>query len=347
MKRVLLGLLLVLAPFAAPAGDEAGHWYVNPYIGGISPDKTWAGSTNSQLLYGIDVGTNLSAAWSLELDFNYASLSNHLGAGGGHVNLSGGSLDALRVWNRQSRFAPYIVLGVGATGEHPPAGLGLTSRTDFMAQGGVGAFIKLWENSDASQSLLLRPDLKARWTDAHGNPVDVLYVLGLTLTWGPGVKPMAAAAPVAAAQPSPPPPPPPPPVVPTPPPPPPRADVILEGVTFATNSAVLTESSKPILNDAAKGLRQDPKLVVEIQGHTDSTGSPGYNLGLSQRRAESVREYLISQGVSASQLTAKGYGQTQPIASNSTAAGRAQNRRVVMHVLQNPDDVVVHKEGQT
>jgi len=123
--------------------------------------------------------------------------------------------------------------------------------------------------------------------------------------------------------------------------------VILEGVTFATNSAVLTESSKPILNDAAKGLRQDPKLVVEIQGHTDSTGSPGYNLGLSQRRAESVREYLISQGVSASQLTAKGYGQTQPIASNSTAAGRAQNRRVVMHVLQNPDDVVVHKEGQT
>ena len=345
MKRVLVELLLMLASAAALAGDEAGHWYINPYVGGISPDKTWAGSTNSQLLYGIDVGHNLSAAWTLELDFNYASLSNHLGPGGGHVNLWGGALDALRVWNRQSRFAPYIVLGVGAAGEHPPAGLGLTSHTDFMAQGGVGALIKLWENTDASQSFSLRPDVRARWTDAHGNPVDFLYVLGFTLTWGPAVMPVAAAALMAAAPPPPPAAPPLPP--PLPPPPPPAADVILEGVTFATNSAVLTEASKPILDDAAKGLHQHPDLVVEVQGHTDSTGSPGYNLQLSQRRAEAVREYLISQGVSASQLTAKGYGQTQPIGSNSTAAGRAQNRRVVLHVLQNPGDVVVRKEGQT
>ena len=341
MKRLLSGVLLLWAPVAALAGDEAGHWYINPYFGGISPDKTWAGSTNSQLLSGIDVGKNLSAAWTVELDFNYASLTNQLGAGGGHVNLWGASLDALRVWNRRSRFAPYIVLGAGATGESPPAGLGLTSRTGFMAQGGVGAFIKLWENSDASQSFLLRPDVKTRWTDAHASPVDLLYVLGFTLTWGPGVTPVAVAALVAAE-----PPPPPPPASPPPPPATPPADVILEGVTFATNSAVLTEGSKPILDDTAKGLRQHPKLVVEVQGHTDSTGSPGYNLQLSQRRAEAVREYLISQGVSPSQLTAKGYGETQPIGSNSTPAGRAQNRRVVLHVLENPGDVVVRKEGQ-
>jgi OOP family OmpA-OmpF porin len=340
MKRVLLGLLMLVAPAAGLAGDEAGHWYINPYAGGISPDKTWAGSTTSRLLSGIDVGNNLSALWTVELDFNYASLSSHLGPGGGHVNLWGASLDALRVWSRFSRFAPYIVLGVGAAGDRPPTGLGLTSRTDFMAQGGVGAFIRLWENSDASQSFSLRPDLKARWTDTHGNPIDFLYVLGFTLTWGPGVTPVALAAAVAAAPPPAPSPEPPPPT------PPPPADVILEGVTFATNSAVLTEASKPILDDAAKGLRQHPKLVVEVQGHTDSTGSPDYNLQLSQRRAESVREYLISQGVSPSQLTAKGYGQTQPIASNSTTAGRAQNRRVVMHVLQNPGDVAVRKEGQ-
>jgi OOP family OmpA-OmpF porin len=341
MKRALLGLLTLVAPAAAPAGDEAGHWYINPYFGGISPDKTWAGSSNSQLLSGIDVGNNLSALWTVELDFNYASLSNHLGSGGGHVNLWGGALDALRVWNRHSRFAPYVVVGAGATGDRPPEGPDLSSRTGFMAQAGVGAFIKLWENSDASQSFSLRPDLKARWTDTHGNPVDFLYVLGFTLTWGPGVTPVAVAALVAATAP-------PPPELPPPPPPPasPPADVILEGVTFATNSAVLTEASKPILDDVAQGLRQHPQLVVEVQGHTDSTGSPAYNLQLSQRRAESVRDYLISQGVAPGQLTAKGYGQNQPIASNSTPAGRAQNRRVVMHVLQNPGDVVVHKEGQ-
>jgi OOP family OmpA-OmpF porin len=59
-----------------------------------------------------------------------------------------------------------------------------------------------------------------------------------------------------------------------------------------------------------------------------------------------VRAYLVSQGVSASRLSAKGYGLTQPIASNKTAAGRQANRRVVMHVIDNPGDVTIHKEGQ-
>jgi len=84
-----------------------------------------------------------------------------------------------------------------------------------------------------------------------------------------------------------------------------------------------------------------PKLRIEVQGHTDSTGSERYNLQLSQRRAEAVREYLIAQGVAPGQVEARGYGEMQPIADNSTAEGRARNRRVVMRVLENPGHVEV------
>jgi OOP family OmpA-OmpF porin len=124
-----------------------------------------------------------------------------------------------------------------------------------------------------------------------------------------------------------------------------KGDVVLEGVNFQTNSAELTGDSKPILDNVAKGLREHPRLTVEVQGHTDSTGSATYNLALSEKRAESVRAYLVSQGVSASQLSAKGYGLTQPIETNKTAAGRKANRRVVMHVIDNPGDVIIKKEG--
>jgi OOP family OmpA-OmpF porin len=101
------------------------------------------------------------------------------------------------------------------------------------------------------------------------------------------------------------------------------------------------------LDAIADGLKKHPRLKVEIQGHTDSTGSPPYNLKLSQKRADSVRSYLLDSGVSADQLVTKGYGQTQPVASNKTAKGRARNRRVVMYVVSNPGDVKVEGAGST
>ena len=93
--------------------------------------------------------------------------------------------------------------------------------------------------------------------------------------------------------------------------------------------------------------RQHPRLKVELQGYTDSTGSDKYNLILSDKRANSVREYLISQQVRPEQLMAKGFGKADPVESNATPAGRAKNRRVVMKVLDNPGDVIVKGEGET
>ena len=120
-----------------------------------------------------------------------------------------------------------------------------------------------------------------------------------------------------------------------------KGSITLEGVTFETNSAKLTSTSRPVLDKVAAAMSKYPRLKVEVQGHTDSSGADAYNMNLSQQRADAVRDYLISQSVSPGQMTAKGYGETQPIADNSTEAGRAQNRRVVLHVTDNPGDVEV------
>ncbi len=107
-----------------------------------------------------------------------------------------------------------------------------------------------------------------------------------------------------------------------------KKSVILTGVNFEVGKALLTEQSKLILKDVATSLAARPDVRVEVQGHTDITGSRALNKRLSQARAVAVEKFLEENGVSPAQLTAKGYGPDKPVASNKTAAGRAQNRRV-------------------
>jgi len=125
-----------------------------------------------------------------------------------------------------------------------------------------------------------------------------------------------------------------------------KGSITLEGVTFDVNSAHLTPGSSSVLDPVATDLQKYPRLKIELQGHTDSTGSDAYNLKLSQQRAEAVREYLVEHGVPPAQLVARGYGETMPIASNDNADGRTRNRRVVMFVVTNPGDVNVQGEGK-
>jgi outer membrane protein OmpA-like peptidoglycan-associated protein len=83
------------------------------------------------------------------------------------------------------------------------------------------------------------------------------------------------------------------------------------------------------LNDVAIALtKQDAESKIIIEGHTDSQGEPAYNQDLSQRRAQSVRDYLVSRGMAADRVTAQGFGLTRPIADNTSPEGRANNRRV-------------------
>ncbi len=100
------------------------------------------------------------------------------------------------------------------------------------------------------------------------------------------------------------------------------------GIHFEFDKSTIHPRSYPELDQFVKFLKDNPGLLVEIQGHTDSTGTADYNQKLSERRAEAVRDYFISKGIPASQLKTKGYGMNVPMADNATEEGRAMNRRI-------------------
>ncbi|MCU0663005.1 MAG: OmpA family protein, partial [Myxococcota bacterium] len=110
---------------------------------------------------------------------------------------------------------------------------------------------------------------------------------------------------------------------------------IKKQVHFANNSHEIKSESFGMLDEIADLLIVHPEIKrVEIQGHTDNRGTRDYNLDLSDRRAASIRQYLINSGVESSRLDAKGYGPDKPIAPNITGQGRARNRRVELHILE-------------
>jgi OOP family OmpA-OmpF porin len=151
------------------------------------------------------------------------------------------------------------------------------------------------------------PELDASKQEVAIETLEIAHE-GLTLSW-PGM--------------------PPPPEPPAPPPPPPAAPVN-ENVTFPTNGSTVP-SPNAGLDAVADEMKQNPDKKIKIEGHTDSDGDAGYNKTLSQQRADAVKQYLLSKGVKTTQITScVGYGEEQPIADNSTAAGKAQNRRTTV-----------------
>ncbi|WP_150451706.1 OmpA family protein [Arenibacter lacus] len=105
------------------------------------------------------------------------------------------------------------------------------------------------------------------------------------------------------------------------------------GVYFDTNKSAVNTASAVTLDKLVKVLLEYPDTNILVEGHTDSTGSAAYNLNLSKLRAQAVTNYLVANGVSGSRLTTKWYGLTQPKADNSTAEGRAKNRRVELAIV--------------
>ena len=378
MKRALLMCAVALPAVvastmaAAVPGDE---WYITPQVGGISPDHQ-RDLRHNDWLYGVALGREMGPFINMELNFNGARVNN--GRGTGHLDTYGYSLDVLGILNRTGLISPYLTVGAGAESNVHVPGNALTNQTKLMTQAGVGTYINLWRSSDGTSAFSLRPEVKARWDDPGKGDhlVDYIAMMGFQYSFGGSKTP---------APPSPPPPPPPPPPAEAAPAPapvaapatPPDSDhdgvpdnidqcpntpagvqvdavgcpikgsITLEGVNFEYNSAALTMASHAPLDAVADGLKKHQRVKVEIQGHSDSTGSVPYNMKLSQRRADSVRDYLVQQGVNADQLQTKGYGPTQPIATNKTAEGRAKNRRVVMYVVSNPGEVKVEGAGST
>jgi len=120
-----------------------------------------------------------------------------------------------------------------------------------------------------------------------------------------------------------------------------------DGVTFDVGSYTLKPEFRATLNEVAQSLIQYPDSLIDVYGHTDSTGSDAYNQTLSENRARTVMNYLASQGVKAARLRSQGYGETMPVTSNDTAEGRAKNRRVEIKIVPvTQEDVAAAKSGQ-
>lgn len=173
------------------------------------------------------------------------------------------------------------------------------------ASGGCPPLSYAWDFGDGGTSMEENP--------THEYTTDGTFTAKVTVTDAKGTTSQAGTFGVTAAAP----------FIPTP-----EKPVVLEGVNFETNKATLLEGSANILDRVAESLIAHPEVNVEVAGHTDSDGSVSYNLKLSQQRANTVRDYLVKMGVPAAQLTAKGYGEAEPIADNKTKEGKATNRRV-------------------
>lgn len=122
-----------------------------------------------------------------------------------------------------------------------------------------------------------------------------------------------------------------------------RVERVGEGIKITFTSGIMFDTDKAMLKDAYKGelaelagiLKKYEDTNILLEGHTDSTGSDDYNMELSRKRAQAVADYLALQNVSSPRFTIMGYGESQPIATNDTAAGRAQNRRVEVAIFAN------------
>lgn len=353
-KAIALGIAAAigLTSLAASAGDTAGMKYI------ILPkaDFVWVDrdrGVDDALQYGFGYGIGLNEKWNLE--FN-AFRADHDGpASSGDMETTGLTVSGLRIFYPEAKASPFLSLGMGVMSKD----FGSSTDSDAIIEAGVGLLVDMYEKADGSRKVQFRPEIRTRADmgfsgsrDRHYS--DIIAGIGFNFAFGPA----------RAAPPPPPPPPPAPPAAepPPPPPPPPPVDTDGDGVidpndrcpntpkgtrvdeigcfvgvtlklNFAFDSAALTAEDQAELDVALGAIKTRPADVVsdfvfEVAGHTDSRGSDAYNQKLSERRAKTVRDYLIAGGLSADQLTATGYGESMPVADNATDEGRAENRRV-------------------
>jgi OOP family OmpA-OmpF porin len=338
-----IGASLLLGHAVAQAAEEVGQAYLKGLGTYIDPDDDR--NVDSGFVGGLGgFGYALSEHFNVELDFQRLNLDGDNDAEGGgsfpDQDQSALSVNLMNIYNRGGLFAPYGLLGLGVVNTDTDG----VDNDDFQAQFGVGVLTRLW-----GSRLSLRSEVLGRYQDASDDSLtDLLVNVGFSVALGSKAAPVAAPAPapvaVAAAP---------------PPPPPPPADSDGDGVIdpndqcpdtpkgervgprgcscdvtrqvqFKLNSAELTDADKATLDEVAEKLTQLKFVSGTVVGHTDSTGTEAYNQKLSERRAQSVATYLEGKGIATGRLAASGAGESEPIADNKTAEGRALNRRVVL-----------------
>jgi len=353
---MVIPAFVLAAAGAAHAGSDVGQVMVGAGAMWTETDNDRGLDDGNGFYY--EFGYAMSEKWDLYVN----------GFSGNHDDLAPGAtwdheikgltLDLTRVYKRDERVSPLIIVGFGMLDQYRPADVNPFDSGDkeIAFKLGVGVLADLMEFNRGK--LQLKGTVAGR--KSFGRSInDVVATIGMQMAFG-GKK---------AAPPPPPPPPPPPraaptppPAPPAPPPPPPRppSDTDRDGVVdatdrcpntpagdkvdtagcsltirlevfFDTNSSTIKPESYPDLDRVVTFMKEtSPSATGVVEGHTDSQGADAANLSLSQRRADAVLKYLVDHGVASGRLTAKGYGETQPVADNGTADGRAQNRRVVL-----------------
>ena len=362
---VLLAAALLAPVVSAEAPWERTDWIVrggvsqvDPKSGDLSLSPTTTLGVDDDTGFSFDITAMLSQNWGVELfaapaqNHTTTAITGRSVAQYGEVEPLIETLTAQYHFNPLGRMRPYVGAGLGYaqfSGERP-AGLSLGSSWGPAAVAGV----------DLGVTQRFFVNLSARWVNVeskvklNGNRVGdvaldpMIYSLNLGYRFGataaPAVVAIAAIAPIAPA------------VVAKPIAPldsdgdgvidpndmcpdTPRGtrvgpqgcpcDLTLK-LNFAFDSSALTDSDKAQLDGAVAELKRLNWTSGVIEGHTDSVGSDAYNQKLSERRAATVREYLIAQGIAESRMAPTGFGESQPVADNKTAEGRAENRRVVL-----------------
>lgn len=339
------GMLCGTGPVFADADQP---WHITGQFGKASTDSD-RNLDDSDNFWSVGFGRFFGNNISVDLEYD-----QYDGKFNDAVNLPSNSSDTewamknLGVMARyhfgQSRVRPFIGAGIGNQ-SHDNV---FDNSSAVSLSGVVGLQGSLTKHLSGRLQVMYRADRDGDTFAGAGNYTDLIYTIGFNFDFGGK-----------------PPPPPPPVEKAAPPPPPPNPDldgdgvlnphdkcpntrkgavvdldgceveavIELDGVHFDFDKATLKPEAKAILDEAAALLNKHERVVVEVAGHTDSMGSETYNQGLSERRANAVRDYLTGKGVQAQRLSARGYGESMPVASNDTKAGRAENRRVELIVL--------------
>ena len=314
MTRILGTACLVL--FAAPvlALDKF-------YVVGEVEHERFSDDLEDEVGWRLGVGAALSEKWGLEIaydlsepavDGTFSELdAEHIGA------------DLLYYFGEGDRGRFFALAGAGVAQLDGDVGGTSVDLDGEYGEVGVGYLRRFTRSGFA-----FRFDYRYRHTELDDGEFNTnIFAAGLHIPLGSHEEEVAAA----------PPPPPPPPPAPEPPPPPavdlePQAPIILRGVQFDFDKATLRPESTVILDEAAKVLGENPDSKVLIMGHTCNIGTDEYNLDLSKRRAKSVVDYLGQHGVASERMASQGFGESKPIADNSTKEGREQNRRTELQI---------------
>jgi OOP family OmpA-OmpF porin len=353
VKKRILVLSLAAASLSFGTGtvvaDGDQPWHVTGTFGTINLDSD-RNTRNNDVLWGIGFGRFFGNNFSLDLEYDQFSGTFR----DAQVMVPGTTFDQWKLSNwggmaryhiGQAKVRPFVAVGLG-TIKHRNV---MNVNNAISASMGIGLAGQFAKHLSGRLQVIYRSDGDNRSLATSNSYGDWIWTVSIGYNFG--------------GKPPPPPPPRPAPAAAPPPPPNPDLDgdgvpntrdkcpntrpgavvdldgceveavIALDGVHFDFDKATLTPAAKAVLNGAAALLDQNERVVVQVAGHTDSIGTESYNQGLSDRRANSVKDYLVNKGVKASRMTARGYGESQPVASNDTEAGRAENRRVELIVL--------------